>query len=99
MPASTIGDIAALLAESLIVWHLDGDVRDEGAAIAVTCGSRSLRVVPAPVGAPFPWLVQTAEKSRGAASVVALLRTVRAVLDPDHAGSRLRLAPHGILPP
>lgn len=97
MPAS-IEDVAALLKESLVVWRLDGDVGLEGGAIVVQAGGRSVRVGPGPEGTPIAWTVATAEKMRGVTSLTALLRAVRNALDPEHAGSRLRLAPQGVVP-
>ena len=97
MPAS-IAEIAALLEESLAVWHLDGSVVREGEMLLLSAQGQSLRIGAAAEGAPFPWMVATVEKTRGVGSISALLRTVRNVLDPEHAGSRLRLAPQGVLP-
>lgn len=97
MPAS-IREIAALLEESLAVWHLDGRVAWEGEVLTLSARGQSLRISAAAEGAPFPWMVATAEKTRGIGSISALLRTVRNVLDPEHSGSRLRLAPQGVLP-
>jgi hypothetical protein len=98
MPATPIAEVAALLAESLVVWRLDGDVRPEGGGLAVSANGRSLRVAVASDGTPFPWMVTTAGKQRGVASIAALLRAVRNGLEPDHEASRLRLAPRGVLP-
>ena len=99
MSAVAIGELAALLEESLAVWHLSGQVVVQEDAMTVRAGERSLRIAIPPQGVPFRWMVMTAEKSRGVMSVSALLRTVRNALDPEHAGSRLRLAPQGMLPP
>lgn len=92
-------ELAALLRETLTVWRLAGDVRLGAGEIEVTAAGGRLRIAPAPADAPFAWMVQTAEKSRGAASVPALLRTMRNILDPEHGGVRLKLAPRGFLPP
>lgn len=92
-------ELAALLRDTLAVWHLEGEVRLETQELVVAAAGRRLCILAAPGDAPFPWLVKTAEKSRGVASVSALLRTVRNVLDPEHGGVRLKLAPRGILPP
>ena len=94
-----IGEVAALLEESLAVWHLDGGVLREGEVLTVSAHGRSVRVSPPPDGAPFALMVTTSEKTRGVASLSALLRTVRNALDPEHSGSRLRLAAQGVLPP
>lgn len=91
-------ELAALLRETLAVWRLSGEVCPEGDRLVVTAGGRTVCVLAAPDGTPFPWLVQTAEKTRGAASIAALLRTLRNTLDPEHSGSRLRLAPQAVLP-
>ena len=97
MPASST-EIAALLEESLAVWHVEGSVVREGEMLLLSARGHNLRISAAAEGAPFPWMVATAEKTRGGGSISALLRTVRNALDPEHAGSRLRLAPQGVLP-
>ncbi|WP_119420037.1 hypothetical protein [Desertibaculum subflavum] len=99
MAAASMEELGALLRETLAVWHLEGEVRLDAQEIEVAAAGRRLHIVAAPGDVLFPWLVRTAEKSRGVASVAALLRTVRNALDPEHGGVRLRLAPRGVLPP
>ncbi|WP_255575002.1 hypothetical protein [Caldovatus aquaticus] len=82
-----------LLAESLRAWRIAGEVRAAAdGAVLVRAGGQRLRIQPAPPGLPFRWMVASGTRRRGATSVSSLLRVVRAMLDPDHAGSRLRIA-------
>jgi hypothetical protein len=97
MPRARIDEIAALLEESLSVWHLNGRVEFVGEVLVVSARGQTVRISVAAEGVPFPWMVVTAEKTRGVGSIAALLRAVRNVLDPEHAGNRLRLAPQGVL--
>jgi hypothetical protein len=88
-----------LLAASLPAWRIAGDVhREAGGGIVVTAGDLSLRITAAPTGTPFRWMVTGAERTRGAASVVGVLRAVRTVIDPSYAPVRLRIAPTAVPP-
>lgn len=95
---ASLPELEALLRDTLVVWRLSGDVVAEGDRLVVSAAGRTVRVLAAPDDALFAWFVETAEKTRGAVSIAALLRTLRNTLDPEHAGSRLRLAPGPVLP-
>ena len=45
----------------------------------------------APPDLPFRWMVIIGDRKRGAISLVAVLRQVRAVLDPGYATMRVRV--------
>lgn len=88
-----------LLVESLRAWRIAGEVRAEAdGAVLVTAGGRRLRIEPPPPGLPFRWMVVGGARRRGATSLSSLLRVLRAALDPDYQGSRLRIA-QPLLPP
>jgi hypothetical protein len=97
--SATAERLHELLAASLPAWRVVGDVRCEAdGGILVTAGERAIRVTAAPAGVPFRWMVATAERTRGAASVVGVLRAVRSVIDPAYTPVRLRIAPSAIMP-
>jgi hypothetical protein len=83
--------------QSLLAWRLSGSVHSaaDGATL-VSCDTHEIRIEPAPPGVPFRWAVTVDNHRRGAISIVAVLRQVRAVLDPGYAPMRARIAP---LPP
>jgi hypothetical protein len=88
-----------LMVQSLAAWRLNGSVRRTGdGAILVTCGQHNIRIEPAPSGLPFRWIVMVDDRSRPAISLVAVLRMVRAALDPGYAAMRLRIAPAPLVP-
>jgi hypothetical protein len=88
-----------LMAQSLVAWRLTGSVRrTSDGAILVTCEPRNIRIEPAPSDMPFRWLVIVDNRSRPAISVVAVLRMVRAALDPGYAAMRARIAPVPLVP-
>ena len=89
--------LSALLAQSLDAWRLTGEINRQGdAALLIVAGDKRVRIARAPAGLPFRWAVADGERTRGATSVVGVLRHVRAALDPSHRSVRLRIAP---LPP
>ena len=99
MTSTTADRLHDLLAASLPAWRIAGDVqREAGGGIVVTAGDQSLRITAAPTGTPFRWMVTSAERTRGAASVVGVLRAVRTVIDPSYAPVRLRVAPTPVVP-
>jgi hypothetical protein len=88
-----------LMAQSLVAWRLTGSVRrTSDGAILVTCEPHNIRIAPAPSDMPFRWLVIVDDRSRPAISVVAVLRMVRAALDPGYAAVRARIAPVPLVP-
>ncbi len=91
--------LIALLAESLHAWRIAGAVSAEpDGTILVAAGALRLRIEPPPPGLPFRWMLASAERRRGVASLSGLLRALHAALDPGYAASRLRIA-EPLLPP
>ena len=97
MNSACVGQLQALMEQSLFAWRLKGSVRGaaDGATL-VSCDTHQIRIEPSPPGLPFRWAVTVDNHRRGAISIVAVLRQVRAVLDPGYAPVRARVAP---LPP
>jgi hypothetical protein len=92
--SSTSKDILReLLGESLLAWGLDGTVQStsEG-SVLLSCKAAEVRVQPAPPDLPFRWMVTVDNRTRGAISLIAVLRQVRSALDPDYAANRVRIA-------
>ena len=88
-----------LMAQSLVAWRLTGSVRRASdGAILVTCEQHNIRIEPALSDLPFRWIVSVDNRSRPAISVVAVLRMVRAALDPGYATMRARIAPFSLVP-
>jgi hypothetical protein len=91
--------VCELLAASLEAWRLPGTVaRALDGAIIVACGGVDIRIERAPHELPFRWLVTAAGRRRGAISLVAVLRQLRAALDPDHAADRVRVVASPLVP-
>ena len=88
-----------LLTASLAWWQVDGTVSVESdGALTVTrvlAPDEPLRIARAPAGLPFRWQVTMAGRTRSVSSVAGVLRTVRAVVDPDHDGMRARVGGAG----
>jgi hypothetical protein len=84
-----------LLAASLEAWNVDGTVTiDPDGALLLTrtaVPSEPLRIARAPAGLPFRWQVTYLGRTRSVSSVAGVLRTVRAVVDPDHDGMQARV--------
>ena len=95
---SEISDLAReLLAQSLAAWALSGRVcAQSNGAILVCCKGMEIRIEAAAPGVPFRWMLSVDGRKRGALSLPAVLRQVRAALDPGYAMSRVRIA---ALPP
>ncbi len=93
--------VAALLAESLAAWHVEGRVARADNGGIVVCGvGKSITIEPAPPQQKmFRWLVTIEGRQRPAVSVVAILRQVRQVLDPGYAASRIRVTLAPLVPP
>jgi hypothetical protein len=82
-----------LLAQSLFAWHLSGSVvRNGDDAILITCNGIDISVERAPPDLPFRWMVTAAGRRRGAISLPAVLRQVRAALDPGYARNKVRVS-------
>jgi len=88
-----------LMAQSLLAWRLTGSVRGTSdGAILISCREHNIRIEPGPSGSPFRWMVVVDGRSRAAISLVAVLRMVRAALDPGYATMRARIAPVPLVP-
>ncbi|HWN50202.1 MAG TPA: hypothetical protein VNO18_10305 [Xanthobacteraceae bacterium] len=88
-----------LMTQSLVAWRLIGTVRGTSdGAILVSCQTHNIRIEPAPPDLPFRWIVIVDNRRRAAISLVAVLRQVRAALDPGYATMRARIAPFPLVP-
>jgi hypothetical protein len=97
-PASN-DTVCELLAQSLVAWRLVGSVRRAGdGSVLISCNAVDISVVPAPSNGPFRWLVTVAGRRRPAISLVAVLRQVRAALDPGYARNNVRVAVTPLVP-
>jgi hypothetical protein len=90
-----------LLARSLEVWRVAGDVgRESEGALVLTTAGRRLRIArAADASLPFRWMVTDGGRTRGVTSVAGLLRAVRTTVDPGYRPIRLRVAPLPLAPP
>jgi hypothetical protein len=88
-----------LLAESLAAWRLAGEVRSAGGVVLLSCNATEIRVESVPPGSPFRWMVTVNGRRRGALSLLAVLRRVRAALDPDYERHQVLIAPAPVIPP
>jgi hypothetical protein len=99
MTASSADLLCELLTQSLLAWHVSGEVQHAiGGAILVTAQRHKVLVKPAAPGLPFRWLVTIDDRERPAISVVAVLRQVREALDPGYATRRVRIAAFPLVP-
>ena len=88
-----------LMTQSLVAWRLIGTVHGTSdGAILVSCQTHNIRIEPAPPDLPFRWIVIVDNRRRAAISLVAVLRQVRAALDPGYATMRARIAPFPLVP-
>jgi len=88
-----------LITQSLLAWRLAGSVRSTGdGAILISCQEHKIRIEPASSDLPFRWVVIINNRSRPAISLVAVLRMVRAALEPGYATMRVRIAPVPVVP-
>ena len=87
-----------LLAQSLIAWRVAGSVERTSGAILLRAAGREVRVEPAPNNLPFRWMVSVGGRQHGAISLVAVLRQVRAAIDPGYASNRVRIAVSPLVP-
>ena len=88
-----------LMTQSLLAWRLIGTVHSTSyGSIVMSCKEHSIRVEPAPPDLPFRWIVIVDGRRRSAISLVAVLRQVRAALDPGYATMRARIAPFPLVP-
>jgi hypothetical protein len=81
-----------LMTQSLVAWRLTGSVRrTSDGTVLISCDKHEIRIQQAPPGSPFRWMVIVGDRKRGAISLVAVLRQVRAALDPGYATMRVRV--------
>lgn len=97
MPGNPLpdGPMYQMLAASLDWWQTEAKVTQEpDGTIVVTWAAEPahpLRITRAPAGLPFRWQVSYAGRTRSVSSVAGVLRTVRAVVDPEHVSLPLRV--------
>ena len=93
MSGVPIGLVAELVCASLAAWRVAGEAHTRDGAIVIeqTGGGRSITIEPKPDDAMFRWLVTVGGRKRPAVSLLAVLRQVRAALDPDFAATRVRV--------
>ena len=100
MSAGIPDHVFQLLEQSLVAWHVTGDVRREAdGTLLLVAGDKRIRVSRATGDLPFRWMTSEGERSRGVTSIAGLLRAVRAAVDPGYRPIRLRIAPLPLLPP
>jgi len=91
-----------LLAASLAAWRLAGEATctDDGAiVIDRTATGTRVRIESTPDDPTFRWMVTLDGRRRPAVSLLAVLRYVRAALDPDYAATRVRVSVASLLVP
>jgi hypothetical protein len=92
--SATLEHLRGLMTQSLLAWRLIGSVHSTSdGAILVSSQEHNIRIEPTASDLPFRWIVIIDNRSRPAISVVAVLRQVRAVLDPGYATTRALIAP------
>jgi hypothetical protein len=92
VPSALVGE---LVTASLAAWGIAGVARctnDGAVVIDRTTGDKTLRIEPRLGGTMFRWMVTVDGRGRPAISLVAVLRQVRAALDPDFAATRVRVS-------
>ena len=96
---ATLEHLHELMTQSLVAWRLVGSVHSTSdGAILVSCQEQDIRIEPTASDLPFRWNVTIDNRSRPAISLVAVLRKVRAALDPGYAMTRARIAPFPLVP-
>jgi len=90
--------VIELLAQSLAAWRVAGSAQRAGGGILVRAGATEICIERAPDNLPFRWMVSMDGRKRGAISLVAVLRQVRAALEPDYAANRVRVALTPLVP-
>ena len=90
-----------LVAASLEAWHVTGATAcaDDGAIVIARDGRARVRIEPMPLDPTFRWMVTVDGRRRPAVSLLAVLRHVRAALDPDYAATRVRVSIASLLVP
>ena len=91
-----------LLGASLAAWRLAGVAtctNDGAIVIERTASGKRVRIEPKPHDPTFRWVVTVDGRRRPAVSLLAVLRHVRAALDPDYAATRVRVSVAPLLVP
>ena len=99
VPIALVGE---LLGQSLAAWRLAGKAActpDGAVVIEQTDRGKRVRIEPKQGDPMFRWLVTVDGRTRPATSLLAVLRRVRAALDPDYAASRVRVSIASLLVP
>jgi hypothetical protein len=97
--SATLERLHELMIQSLLAWRLIGSVQTTNdGAILVSCQEHDVRIEPTTSDLPFRWIVIIDDRSRRAISLVAVLRQVRAALDPGYAATRALIAPFPLVP-
>jgi hypothetical protein len=87
-----------LLAQSLMAWHVAGNVeRGSDGALLIGGSAKAIRIERASQ-LMFRWMVTVDGRQRPAISLLAVLRQVREALDPGYAANRVRIALAPLLP-
>jgi len=97
---SEVGELVhELLVQSLAAWRVAGSVaRASDGALEIGGNRKDIRIVRAPPHLMFRWMVTIDGRTRGAISLVAVLRQVREAIDPGYAANRLRIAVAPLVP-
>ena len=98
VPIALVGE---LVSASLAAWHLAGEAActGDGAIVIAQAGNARVRIEPKLDDSIFRWLVTVDGRTRPAVSLPAVLRQVRAALDPDFAATRVRVGVTSLLVP
>jgi hypothetical protein len=92
--STAVEHLHELMTQSLVAWRLTGSVHNlTDGGVLILCREHSIRIEPASPDLPFRWIVIVDNRRRAAISLVAVLRQVRAVLDPGYPTMRVRIAP------
>jgi hypothetical protein len=81
-----------LITQSLAAWHVAGTVELTGDRGIVIGAKQKIKIEPAQAGSMFRWTITINGRTRQAISLLAVLRQVRAALDPGYAACRVRVA-------
>jgi hypothetical protein len=97
--SATLEHLHELMTQSLLAWRLVGSIHGTSdGAILISCQEHNIRIEPTVSDLPFRWTVIIDNRSRRAISLVAVLRQVRATLDPGYPTTRALIAPFPLVP-
>lgn len=92
MSGVTIELLRELLTQSLTTWGASGRVEQTDGKAVIIGGTRRIHIEPAAKSSVFRWMVTIDGRTRGAVSLLAVLRQVHRALDPDYTASRVSVA-------